>query len=122
MIFQELAHALVSDDPEATAARSRSLTDRLLSGTARGVVYGAVAEPRLPGPPILRGAAFGTLEYLLSPVGGIGKLLGKESPWGRVPLIGDLLADADPGDDGYLEHLVFGLALSLMAGETLRRI
>ena len=51
MIFQELAHALVSDDPEGTAARSRSLVDRLLSGTARGVVYGAVAEPRLPGPP-----------------------------------------------------------------------
>ena len=82
MIFQELVHALVSDDPEDADEGSRSLADRLISGTARGLVYGAVAEPRLPGPPVLRGVLYGS------------------------------------GNDGYLEHLVFGLALALMAGET----
>lgn len=120
MIFQELAHALLSDDPRESARRSRTLGDRLVSGVARGLVYGAVAEPRLPGPPVLRGVAFGTAEFLLSPLGGVGKLLGKEAPYGRIPLLRLLVEDVSVDQDGYVEHLVFGLALALMAGETHR--
>lgn len=119
MIFQELAHALLSDDPREAARRSRTLADRVLSGAARGLVYGAVAEPRLPGPPVMRGVLFGTAEFLLSPVGGVGRLLGKEAPYGRLPILRALVEDTASEDrDGYVEHLVFGLALSLMAGET----
>lgn len=120
MIFQELAHVLLSDDPGAAARRSRDLPDRLVSGVARGLVYGAVAEPRLPGPPVVRGVLYGTAEYLLSPLGGIGRLLGKEAPYGRIPLLRTLVQDTGPESDGYVEHLVFGLALALMAGETFR--
>lgn len=118
IIFQELAHALLSEDPREMARRSRTLGDRLLSGTARGLLYGAVAEPRLPGPPVLRGVVYGTSEFLLSPLGGLGKLLGKETPYARIPGIGALLQAVDGEEDGYVEHLVFGLALSLMSGET----
>jgi hypothetical protein len=118
MIFQELAHALLSDDPAEAARRSRTLGQRLLSGTARGLLYGAVAEPRLPGPPVIRGVLYGTSEFLLSPLGGLGKLLGKEAPYSRIPGVGSLLEEVDWEEDGYVEHLVFGLALALMAGET----
>lgn len=120
IIFQELAHALLSDDPREAARRSRTLGDRLVSGAARGLVYGAVAEPRLPGPPVIRGVAFGTAEFLLSPLGGVGKLLGKEAPYSRIPLLKLILEDTGVDRDGYVEHLVFGLALALMAGETFR--
>ena len=61
------------------------------------------------------------MEFLLSPLGGLGRVLGRQAPYARLPLIRDLVGDADPGGDGYLEHLVFGLALALMAGETFRR-
>lgn len=118
MIFQELAHALLSDDPRASVNRARSLADRLVSGTARGLVYGAIAEPRLPGPPVLRGVAYGTAEFLLSPLGGVGKLLGNQAPYRRIPLLRLLVEDSPAMEDGYVEHLVFGLALALMAGET----
>lgn len=117
-IFQDLAHALLSDDPEGRRKRSGSLVDRMVSGAARGLVYGAIAEPRLPGPPVLRGVAYGTAEFLLSPLGGVGKLLGKEAPYARIPLVRLLVEDAAVDRDGYVEHLVFGLAVALMAGET----
>ncbi|HSG46310.1 MAG TPA: hypothetical protein VLA43_00720 [Longimicrobiales bacterium] len=120
IIFQELAHALLSEDPRETARRSRTLGDRLVSGAARGLVYGAIAEPRLPGPPVLRGVAYGTAEFFLSPLGGVGKLLGREAPYSRIPLLRLLLEDTSVDQDGYVEHLVFGLALALMAGETHR--
>jgi hypothetical protein len=118
MIFQELAHVLLSDDPREAARRSRALGDRLASGLARGLVYGAVAEPRLPGPPVVRGVLYGTAEFLLSPMGGLGGLFGKEIPFGRVPVLRSLVEDTVADSDGYVEHLVFGLALALMAGET----
>ena len=119
MIFQELAHVLLSDDPQQTARRSRALGDRLASGLARGLVYGAIAEPRLPGPPVVRGVLYGTAEFLLSPMGGLGRLFAREVPFGRVPVLRSLVEDTAAETDGYVEHLVFGLALALMAGETL---
>ena len=93
-----------------------TLTDRLLSGAARGLVFGAVAEPRLPGPPLLRGAAWGTAEFLLTPLGGLGRLLGRHTPYGRIPAVQTVLGGTESGDDGFVEHLVFGIALALLAG------
>ncbi|MDT8341229.1 MAG: hypothetical protein RQ751_06925 [Longimicrobiales bacterium] len=92
--------------------------DRILAGAARGLVYGGVAEPRLPGPPALRGILFGGAEFLLSDVGGLGRLLGREAPWARVPLLRRLLDETSDAGDGFVEHVVFGVALALMAGET----
>ena len=59
-------------------------------------------------------------EFLLSPLGGLGRLLGREAPYSRIPLVRGLVEDTAADQDGYVEHLVFGLALALMAGETLR--
>ncbi|NNK61665.1 MAG: hypothetical protein HKO98_00520, partial [Gemmatimonadetes bacterium] len=47
------------------------LGERITAGLARGLVYGAILEPRLPGPSLARGAAYGATEYLLSPWGGL---------------------------------------------------
>ena len=94
------------------------LPDRLLSGAVRGLVYGAVAEPRLPGPPILRGLAWGGAEFVASPLGGLPRFLGRHTPYGRLPLVQSALGP--PVDRGVvlLEHLVFGIALALLAGSS----
>jgi len=94
-----------------------ALTDRLLSGAARGVVFGAVAEPRLPGPPMLQGALWGTAEFVLTPLGGLGRLLGRHTPYGRIPVVQTVLG-GEPEDEGFVDHLVFGIALALLAGTT----
>jgi hypothetical protein len=119
-ILQELVTTIFADD-EAPGRAPAALFNRALAGSARGLVYAALLEPRLPGPPVLRGAVFATLEYVLSPLGGLGRILGKAAPWGSVPVLRELFA-ADPADeDSYLEQLVFGIALALMAGETFGR-
>ena len=92
-----------------------ALTDRLLSGAARGLVYGAVAEPRLPGPPLLQGAVWGTAEFLLTPLGGLGRLLGRHTPYGRIPVVQTVLG-GEPEAEGFVDHLVFGIAMALLAG------
>ncbi|MEJ2540271.1 MAG: hypothetical protein P8188_09905 [Gemmatimonadota bacterium] len=95
--------------------------DRLLSGAARGLIFGAVVEPRLPGPPILNGAIWGGAEFLLSPLGGLGRLLGRHTTYGRLPVVqGVLNQDAGSDDADLVESLVFGVALALMAGSTER--
>lgn len=95
-----------------------TLPDRLLSGAARGLIFGAVAEPRLPGPPILRGLVWGGAEFVASPLGGLPRFLSRHTPYGRLPLVKKVL---DPGEDpegDLLEHLVFGIALALLAGSS----
>lgn len=93
-----------------------ALPKRLLSGAGRGLVFGAVAEPRLPGPALLRGLAWGGAEFLVSPLGGLPRFLLRHTPYGRIPLVRGALQQGDEGDGDLLEHLVFGIALALMAG------
>jgi hypothetical protein len=95
-----------------------NLPDRLLSGAARGLVFGAVAEPRLPGPPILRGLTWGGAEFLLSPLGGLPRFLLRHTPYGRLPLVQSAVKPEDHGEGDLLEHLVFGIALALLAGSS----
>jgi hypothetical protein len=95
-----------------------NLPDRLLSGAARGLVFGAVAEPRLPGPPILRGLTWGGAEFLLSPLGGLPRFLLRHTPYGRLPLVQSVVKPEDHGEGDLLEHLVFGIALALLAGSS----
>lgn len=117
-LIQALVAVLLADEEDEVLLDGSAFLDRLFSGSVRGLLYAAVAEPRLPGPPILRGAIYGTVEYLLAPMGGVSRVLGRESPWGRLPVLRSILDSAEIDEDHFVEHLVFGAALALMAGET----
>jgi hypothetical protein len=96
----------------------KEMGDRLIAGVGQGLVYGAVVEPRVPGPSLVKGALYGTAEYAVDPVGGLSRLLGAHAPQHRLPVIGHLLKDLDPHDRAYLEHVVFGVALALLYGSS----
>lgn len=89
------------------------LTDLLLSGAGRGLLYAAIVEPRIPAPPLLQGAAYGALEYALTPWGGLEGLAGKAAPQKKVPFLAILLR-AREEEDPFLAHLAFGIALALL--------
>ncbi|MEK9500741.1 hypothetical protein [Gaopeijia maritima] len=91
--------------------------DRLLAGAARGLLYAGVLDPRLPGPAALRGAAYGAGEYLLTPWGGLRAVLGRHTPWRRLPVVSSLLDDPEGGEEAFLDHLAFGVLLGLLYGE-----
>lgn len=87
---------------------------RLLAGMGQGLVYGGVVEPRLPGPALLKGTVYGSLEYVVHPMGGLSGILGSHTPQRHIPFVGDLLDGLDGEEMAYLEHLVFGIALALI--------
>jgi hypothetical protein len=91
-------------------------TAELLSGAARGVLYGAVLEPRLPGSPLLRGATFGVMEYVTSPFGGLDGILGATSPHRTMPIIAALLGSSDSVAVSVADHVAFGVTLGLLYG------
>jgi len=91
-------------------------TAELLSGAARGVLYGAVLEPRLPGSPLLRGATFGVMEYVTSPFGGLDSILGASSPHRTMPIIAALLGSSDSVAVSMADHVAFGVTLGLLYG------
>ena len=92
-------------------------TAEILAGAARGMLYGAVLEPRLPGSPLLRGATYGVMEYVTSPFGGLDGILGASSPHRTMPIIAALLGPADSGAGSIAHHVVFGVTLGLLYGE-----
>lgn len=94
----------------------RETGHRILAGIGQGLVYGAVVEPRVPGPTLVKGALYGTAEYAADLAGGISRLLGGHAPQHRLPVIGHLLEDLDPHDRAYIEHMIFGVALALLYG------
>jgi len=89
----------------------------ILAGTARGLVYASVVEPRLPGPSVLRGATYGVLEYVSAPWGGLEGLLDTIPPHRRVPFLAALL-DARDDDPSLGGHLLFGVVLASLYGES----
>ena len=95
-------------------------TAELLTGAARGVLYGAVLEPRLPGSPFLRGATFGVMEYVTSPLGGLDGILGASSPNRTMPIVAALLGPSDSvaksGAGSITDHIAFGIALGFLYG------
>lgn len=92
----------------------RQTADHLIAGVGQGLVYGAVVEPRVPGPALVKGALYGSVEYAADPVGGLSHLLGSHTPQGRLPVVGEILEGVDGHDRAYLEHVVFGIALALL--------
>ena len=96
-------------------------TVELLTGAARGMLYGAVLEPRLPGSPLLRGATYGVIEYVTSPFGGLDGILGASSPHRTMPIVAALLGPSDSGAGSgagsITDHVAFGVTLGLLYGE-----
>ena len=99
----------------------RDPTVELLAGAARGMLYGAVLEPRLPGSPLLRGATYGVMEFVTSPFGGLDGILGASSPYRTMPIVAALLgANNSGGESGagsIADQVAFGVTLGLLYGE-----
>lgn len=114
-LLVELLRPLITGDPHARSL-DEDTVDRLLAGAGQGLVYGAVVEPRLFGPDMLKGTLYATAEYALHPLGGLHRLLGAHAPLRRIPGVGSLLDGLDPHDRVYLEHVTFGIALALLYG------
>ena len=89
------------------------LTELLLSGAGRGLLYAAVVEPRIPPPPVLQGAVYGALEYALTPWGGLEELAGSSAPHKKLPVLAVLLRGREE-EDPFLAHVAFGIALALL--------
>jgi len=91
---------------------------RLLAGASQGLLYGAVIEPRVPGPPIFKGAVFALAEYMAHPAGGLVHLLRGQTPQGKLPVVRDLLGELEPAEREYVEELAFGVALAILCGSS----
>lgn len=91
---------------------------RMLAGASQGLLYGAVVEPRVPGPPVLKGAVFALAEYIAHPAGGLSRVLGSQMPHRRLPGVADLLDGLEPHEQEYVEHLAFGVALAILSGSS----
>lgn len=89
---------------------------RMLAGASQGLLYGAIVEPRVPGPTLLKGAVFALADYMAHPAGGLTNLLGAHAPHRRLPFVSDLLEGLEPHEQEYVEHLAFGVALAVLCG------
>jgi hypothetical protein len=114
-----LALSLFRNGENGTSGVGQSTHDptaELLTGAARGMLYGAVLEPRLPGSPLLRGATFGVIEYVTSPFGGLDGILGASSPHRTMPMVAALLGSSDSVAASMADHVAFGVTLGLLYG------
>ena len=109
----DLVRPILEGEP-ALPVLDRETGDRLLGGFAQGLLYGALVEPRVPGPALVKGALYGTVEYAADPMGGLGTMLAPHTPQGRLPVLGELFASVASHERVYVEHLVFGIALALL--------
>lgn len=112
-LLVDLVRPLLRDDADLPSVDADT-AERMLAGLGQGLVYGGVVEPRIPGPALLKGALYGSLEYTVHPMGGLSGILGSHTPQRRIPFFGDLLEGLDEEDWAYLEHLVFGIVLALI--------
>lgn len=111
-LLQPLLHGRLGVEPW-----DEEMSGLLLEGTARGLLYAAVLDGRLPGGPLTRGTLYGVLEYAVSPWGGVEGLLGKRAPHRRVPVVGGLFERDRPEEEETLvEHVAFAVALALFYG------
>jgi hypothetical protein len=89
----------------------------LLMGAGRGILYSSMLEPRLPGSPVFRGATYGVMEYIASPMGGMDGILGAASPHRTMPVLSVLFATDEALGGSLTHHVAFGAALGLLYGE-----
>ncbi len=114
-----LALSFFRKGTNGTSEEARSVpdpTEAMIAGAARGVLYGAVLEPRLPGSPLVRGATYGVMEYVTSPLGGLDNILGASSPHRTMPILAALLGPGDAIVGSMADHIAFGVTLGLLYG------
>lgn len=112
-----LALKILSNRREAGRAETlEEVGDELLAGAGRGVLYAALLNPYLPGPPILRGALAGSADYLATPIGGLFSSIQHLSPIRKLPIVSVLLETGDAEEDPYLTFLLHGTILGLLYG------
>ncbi len=92
--------------------------DRVLAGFGQGLVYGAIVEPRVPGHWLIKGALYGSAEYAVDPVGGLGKVLGGHAPQRKLPVVGSILDGLKAEDRDYVDHVTFGITLAALCGSS----
>jgi hypothetical protein len=103
-------------DPESRGP-AEDILDELLAGAGKGVLYAALLDPLLPGPPAAKGALAGTVDYLASPFGGLYSRLQPLSPIRKIPVVSILLETGDAEPDPYLVYLVQGALLGVLYGD-----
>lgn len=115
--------SLLKADPDPSSVQRKGTApgpdpvSELLKGAGRGICYGSLLELRLPGPPVLRGAAYGVIEYVSVPLGGLDGILGAASPQHITSLLALLSATEEVPPGSLAEHAVFGAAFGLLYGE-----
>lgn len=114
-VLREVLRPLVTARADGRPLQE-AVADAAVAGSARGLLYGALIEPRLPGPSLLRGLLFGYAEYLASPWGGLTKLAGQSAPHRSVPVLAGLFDDLGPHEDTLADHLAFSVTLALLYG------
>jgi len=110
-LYELIRPALSGETPGRSL--EEELTEILLSGAGRGLLYAALVEPRIPRPPLLQGTTYGALEYALSPWGGLEELAGSAAPHRKIPVLSVLLKNRGE-EEKFLDHLAFGIALALL--------
>ena len=114
-LMRELFRALRTGEPPSLPLE-RLARNAAVAGFARGLVYGSLVDPLIPGPSVVRGTVYGSLEYAAAPWGGLANLVGSRAPHRKVPFLADLLDDLDPDEDTLVDHLLFGIALAMLYG------
>ena len=112
-LLVDLVRALLRGNAELPVL-DRETVDRVLAGVGQGLVYGALVEPRVPGTALVKGALYGSVEYVADPMGGLRTLLGQHTLQGRLPGVGEFLEGLDAHERAYLEHVAFGIALAIL--------
>ena len=64
----------------------------------------------------MKGLLYGTVEYFAAPYGGLSGLLSSVAPWARIPGAKAIVGEAHPGEESWIEYVVFGMATALLAG------
>lgn len=114
-LITQAMRPLLEEDDEGVVL-DRELAYVLLEGVGRGLIYGILLQRRIPGPPLVKGAVYGTAEYLVGPWGGMSRQLHSLTPQSSLPVIGALLEPGDTSGDTLAEHLLFGTSLALLYG------
>jgi hypothetical protein len=111
------ARVFLERDGAASDSAARELADELLAGAGKGVLYATLLDPYLPGPPLVRGAVAGSVDYLTLPFGGLFSKLQSLSPVRRIPVLSILLETGDAEDDPFLIFRLHGAILGVLYGE-----
>ncbi len=120
VLFAGLASTALSDivayftdptRPHPLDEEPENLIARYAAGVASTSAYAALLYPRLPGPPLTRGAVFGLLDVVTEPEGGVLALGQEIAPQLRFPL--KPFALPVNRDAGPLARMAFGLGLGL---------